>query len=824
MIRDRIRRSSFIAGGENHIQHKGVLKMKKVFQSRAVIITFPVLLSMLFLLFAFLSIDAQANSQNQFSVDLNVTPIFTGSEIEIEPCVSVDGLLLVKDVDYTLSYDNNVHATTEAKVYVTGINDYFGYYGESDFSIRKASIENATVTVENATYTSGPLRPNVEVTLNGTVLSERSCYSVQYIDNVHVGYGTARIIGQGDYYGYKDVTFRILDSTTTSTDFNSCNGIVASGTILSGRISTSGQISEGTIKVYHKPFNMNNSILKSSESFGGYYYIYCNEPGTYTINIDYKVREYLGFDISTGRHQYTTRSYSDRYTVICDAYLQNSTYFIGEPHYYGLRNAYLHLESRNDSFAVCDPEWTSSDNTIATVDNGIVTFHKSGTVTVSATVEANNGRGSVVTAEISNSSLDISKHSDIIYDVRSQSYVVTWKDEILKPDVDYTLSVEDCGVFTKATVVGKNLFYQQFQQLFYKNTNMTYICGHIFDNWENFSQVEHSGVCTVCGEKQRQPHVFTNYLSNNDATCTSDGTKTATCDYCDATKTVIDIGSTLPHAYGDLYFSAPGEQIQDCVCGAYNVIYILGWNDWEGNRYFRKEDHTLATGWFAYGRNWYYFEPDGAIVSNRWIEKDNGWCYLGDDGSRVIEQWIKDDSGWRYVDSDGYSVINKWVKDSVGWCHVGADGYMEYNKWVKDSVGWCHVGASGYMEYNKWVKDSVGWCHVGSSGYMEYNKWVKDSIGWCHVGSSGYMEYNKWVKDSVGWCHVGASGYMEYNKWVKDSKGWCYVGSTGYMVTNAWVSSGGNWYYMDANGYMVTGRKHINGQFYSFNSGGIWIG
>lgn len=47
-----------------------------------------------------------------------------------------------------------------------------------------------------------------------------------------------------------------------------------------------------------------------------------------------------------------------------------------------------------------------------------------------------------------------------------------------------------------------------------------------------------------CGEEQHE-HVFTNYVSNHDATFTADGTKTAKCDKCDVTDTIADIGSKL---------------------------------------------------------------------------------------------------------------------------------------------------------------------------------------------------------------------------------------------------------------------------------------
>ena len=46
-------------------------------------------------------------------------------------------------------------------------------------------------------------------------------------------------------------------------------------------------------------------------------------------------------------------------------------------------------------------------------------------------------------------------------------------------------------------------------------------------------------------------HSFTDYKSNNDATCEADGTKTATCDHCDATDTQADVGSKLGHSFTD---------------------------------------------------------------------------------------------------------------------------------------------------------------------------------------------------------------------------------------------------------------------------------
>ena len=52
-------------------------------------------------------------------------------------------------------------------------------------------------------------------------------------------------------------------------------------------------------------------------------------------------------------------------------------------------------------------------------------------------------------------------------------------------------------------------------------------------------------VCEALG------HSFTNYVSNDDVTCTEDGTKTAVCDRCDATDTITDEGSAKGHADAD---------------------------------------------------------------------------------------------------------------------------------------------------------------------------------------------------------------------------------------------------------------------------------
>ena len=71
------------------------------------------------------------------------------------------------------------------------------------------------------------------------------------------------------------------------------------------------------------------------------------------------------------------------------------------------------------------------------------------------------------------------------------------------------------------------------------------------------------GVLTVAG----CPHRYTNYVSNNDATCEANGTKTALCALgCGSKHTITESGTKLPHTYG------PWEKLDDTshkhTCGS----------------------------------------------------------------------------------------------------------------------------------------------------------------------------------------------------------------------------------------------------------------
>ncbi len=96
--------------------------------------------------------------------------------------------------------------------------------------------------------------------------------------------------------------------------------------------------------------------------------------------------------------------------------------------------------------------------------------------------------------------------------------------------------------------------------------------------------------CSVCGEilTPALGHSFTSYISDNNATCTEDGTETAKCDRCEVTDTRTDEGSALGH---DLEH----HEAKPATCTE------IGWNAYDT---CTRCDYTTYVEIEALGHNW----------------------------------------------------------------------------------------------------------------------------------------------------------------------------------------------------------------------------
>ena len=114
----------------------------------------------------------------------------------------------------------------------------------------------------------------------------------------------------------------------------------------------------------------------------------------------------------------------------------------------------------------------------------------------------------------------------------------------------YTYGARDGQVFIKGDVITGNIVISAAATGHQWSENDVVITGSSCT-----SQGTQSKYCLVCGLSSGNSsiaptgHKFENYVSNKDATCSKDGTKTAICSNkgCSVTNTITDKGSRLAH-------------------------------------------------------------------------------------------------------------------------------------------------------------------------------------------------------------------------------------------------------------------------------------
>ena len=160
-------------------------------------------------------ISFNAFAQGENIIDANNT-VVTVSEKDIvydqtmkTPNVIVvyNGVVLVKDVDYNLSYLNNIDAGTATAV-ISGINSYSGSITK-DFTITPAKLNdknkvNVVFDKTSLVYNENPLIPVMYVSydkgdgLGPQYLIQDVDYTVSYINNNAPGKAQAKITGIGN--------------------------------------------------------------------------------------------------------------------------------------------------------------------------------------------------------------------------------------------------------------------------------------------------------------------------------------------------------------------------------------------------------------------------------------------------------------------------------------------------------------------------------------------------------------------------------------------------------------------------------------------------
>ncbi|MBO5292489.1 MAG: SH3 domain-containing protein [Lachnospiraceae bacterium] len=187
-------------------------------------------------------------------------------------------------------------------------------------------------------------------------------------------------------------------------------------------------------------------------------------------------------------------------------------------------------------------------------------------------------------------------------------------------------------------------------------------------------------------------HSFENYISNNDATDTTDGTETAQCNFCNETDTRTAAGSIHTYTYTDM----------DATMYAQQTVNIRSIPDTDGEKLgsLSANDEVKVTGQCA-ETGWYRIEYNGnaAYVSN---------SYLGTDKAEVKADTPVTDttqtasSGYKIVLKSGYSYVNTTVSSYTEACAVfSAIGYTPWqiiDEGDKNVWAYCIVCHAPYTE------------------------------------------------------------------------------------------------------------------------------
>ena len=155
-----------------------------------------------------ITVTKGTEDKGEISVEPIADQTYTGSALTPKVVVKEGSKVLTKNVDYTVSYSNNIKVGT-ASVKITGKGSYKGSH-TANFKIVACSIAQATCSrIADQTYSGKAIEPTFTVTYKNRTLRTGTDYTVSFKDNVKIGTATVIITGKGNFEGTKEITFKI---------------------------------------------------------------------------------------------------------------------------------------------------------------------------------------------------------------------------------------------------------------------------------------------------------------------------------------------------------------------------------------------------------------------------------------------------------------------------------------------------------------------------------------------------------------------------------------------------------------------------------------
>ena len=407
------------------------------------------------------------DGQNHFDmirVSFNRTPEYR-AENGFDMVVTAGDMTLMKDRDYTVSKNSSANVGEETYLTVTGMGNYEGFSREYPYSVIKREIRDPYCNPQVATFNGMPVYPDFWCREDGNSIKANTDYVSCVENNVNPGTGQLRVVGIGGYSGSFTTEFSI---DTGAVEWLSLEGIYlgqADGT-LSNEILTSVH----ALKPCKYTFHLNGSkvwaanfILYRAYKDGTVEQIdtYSIRDGNiieYTYDFSYVfeeaideggyayVLEYSWMDTSLGVYAgiaglVVPAKVKDAQTMQIEA-LPNDGDF---------RREYFDAWSEDGNLGLI--EWKVSDSSVAKMDDGVITYLKPGTVTVTGSY-GKLSASQTVTVEAQSLDNAILLH----YDRATGKASIVYDGFLLKEGTDYTLAASEANGVVEVIAVGKGLF------------------------------------------------------------------------------------------------------------------------------------------------------------------------------------------------------------------------------------------------------------------------------------------------------------------------------------------------------------------------------
>ncbi len=151
--------------------------------------------------------------------------LYDGTKTTQNVTVELNGKVLRKDVDYTLTFKENVNAGT-ARMIIRGIGDYSGSLTKryTIYQRKIGAVDIDTAGIKDVVYTGKKTSQPISIKFNGKDLVKDVDYQIIFKDNINIGTGRIIIRGLGNFSGEVKKAYRIVPKGTTITTASSKAG------------------------------------------------------------------------------------------------------------------------------------------------------------------------------------------------------------------------------------------------------------------------------------------------------------------------------------------------------------------------------------------------------------------------------------------------------------------------------------------------------------------------------------------------------------------------------------------------------------------------